>query len=302
MVQTYKYRIYPTKTQISKLENVFSMCRHLYNWSLTERDNNYQLWKQAKTIEKSVNPEVKKKVIFSSPMGQLLYGKDEEETAVNILTTIEGIFGIQFTTAWENVRRNINYNYQQDNLPALKKDRPWFKGVHSQVLQDVLWRIDDAFDGFFNEGKGYPKYKKKGQWTSITYPQHSTRPLDDKITVSKIGEIKIVYHRHIPKEAAIKTLTIEKDGGKWFACFSFEVIHTHIEPEQDLSKSIGIDVGLIVRLVGETRENSQSSPHPIEMGQERKEASKLKSFLKPRQLIYRVGDVMLVKQQNYSYP
>jgi putative transposase len=245
MVQTYKYRIYPTKSEESRLENHLSMCRHLYNWSLTERDNNYKLWKQAKTIEKSLNSDVKKKVIFSSFLGQILYRKENEEAVVNILTTIEGIFGIQFSSTVMNVQRNINYNYQQDNLPALKKERPWFKGVHSQVLQDVLWRIDDAYDGFFNEVKGYPKYKKKGQWTSITYPQHKAHPVDNMITVSKIGEVKIVYHRHIPKEASIKTLTIEKDGGKWFACFSFEVIHTHIEPEQDLSKSIGIDAGLI---------------------------------------------------------
>ena len=111
--------------------------------------------------------------------------------------------------------------------------------------RQVLNRLDNAYEGFFNEGKGHPKYKKKGQWTSITYPQYSSPPLEDKIRVSKIGEIKIVYHRHIPKEGSIKTLTIERDGGKWFACFSFEVNHTHVEPEQDLSKSIGIDAGLI---------------------------------------------------------
>jgi putative transposase len=245
MVQTYKYRIYPMKSQESKLENHFSMCRHLYNWSLTERNNHYQLWKQAKIIEKSLNPDVKKKVMFSSCLGQVFYRKDKEVTAVNIVTIIEGIFGIQFSCIFENVQRNIYYNYQQDNLPDLKKERPWFKDVYSQVLQNALKRLDDAYYGFYNEGKGYPKYKKRGQWDSITYPQHKTFPIDNMVTVSKIGEIKIVYHRHIPKEASIKTLTIEKDGGKWFACFSFEVIHTQVEPKQDLAKSIGIDVGLI---------------------------------------------------------
>jgi putative transposase len=245
MVQTYKYRIYPGKSQESKLENHFSMCRHLYNWSLTERNNHYQLWKQAKTIEKILNPDVKKKVIFSSCLGQLLYTKENEPVVVNTLTAIEGIFGIQFTSTVTNVQRNIYYNYQQDNLPDLKKERPWFKDVYSQVLQNSLKRLDDAYDGFYNEGKGYPKYKKRGQWDSITYPQYKTFPVDNMVTVPKIGKIKIVYHRHIPKEARIKTLTIEKDGGKWFACFSFEVIHTHVEPKQDLSKSIGIDMGLI---------------------------------------------------------
>jgi hypothetical protein len=32
-----KYRIYPQKSQISNLENQFSMCRYLYNGSLSVR-------------------------------------------------------------------------------------------------------------------------------------------------------------------------------------------------------------------------------------------------------------------------
>ncbi len=244
MKSTYKYRIYPTKSQESKLENTFSMCRHLYNRSLTERITSHQVWKYAKDIEKVINPD-KRKFIFSSPMGQFFYSKEKELTGLNLLTTLEGVFGIHFTCIWCNVPVKVDYYSQADNLPNLKKDRPWYKGVHSQVLQNTLKRLDDAYDGFFNEGKGYPKYKKRGEYSSITYPQYKVHPEGNKITVSKIGEIKIVYHRAIPKEATLKTLTIEKDGGKWFACFSFEIKHTHIEPEQDLSKSIGIDVGLI---------------------------------------------------------
>jgi len=178
-------------------------------------------------------------------MGQIFYSDEKEVTGLKLLTAIEGIFGIQFTSIFGHFPKNVNYYSQADKLPGLKKERPWYKGVHSQVLQNTLKRLDDAYDGFFNEGKGYPKYKKRGEYSSITYPQYSIIPEENKITVSKIGEIKIIYHREIPKEATIKTLTIEKDGGKWFACFSFEIKHTHIEAKQDLSKSIGIDVGLI---------------------------------------------------------
>jgi hypothetical protein len=61
--------------------------------------------------------------------------------------------------------------------------------------------------------------------------------------------------------------------------------------------TLGIDTGTKVRLVGETREITQSSPHPIKKGQKRKEANKLKSFLKSRQLIYRIGDVPIRKKK-----
>ena len=52
-----------------------------------------------------------------------------------------------------------------------------------------------------------------------------------------------MHHRQIPKEAEIKTLTIIREGCKWFACFSVE-LPLDIEPEQDLQNSIGIDLGL----------------------------------------------------------
>ena len=191
-MKTFKYRIYPTNSQIGKLENSFSMCRHLYNWSLDERQK-----------------------------------------------------------AYEEEGKSISYNYQQNNLPSLKEERPWFKGVYSQVLQDVLKRVDRSYQNFFRRVKekkekaGFPKFKKKGQWSSITYPQFNKFPEDNKITIPKIGDVKIKYHRAIPITGIIKTLTIKKDGGKWFACFSVEVNAKKPELKQDLSKSIGIDLGLI---------------------------------------------------------
>jgi putative transposase len=191
-VMAYKYRIYPTKSQVSRLENQFSMCRHLYNWNLEERINAY---------------------------------KEHGET--------------------------ISYNQQQNALPGLKKERPWFKSVHSQVLQDVLRRLDRAYDAFFRRVKqgtqapGFPRVKYFGEWNSITYPQYKERPAVDHIKVSKIGDIKIRYHRDIPNNTKIKTLTISKETGKWFACFSFEGIISNEPKLENYSRPLGIDMGLI---------------------------------------------------------
>lgn len=188
--KTYKYRIYPARSQISNMENQFSMLRHLYNWNLADRIEHYK-----------------------------------------------------------NTGETIAYNTQQNNLPHLKIERPWYKGIYSQVLQDCLKRLDKAYQNFFRRVKkggekpGFPKFKKRGQWNSLTYPQYSKRP-DNKISIPKVGDIKISYHREIPKDAKIKTLTITKEGCKWFACFSVDQ-SIDIELKQDLTPSIGIDLGLI---------------------------------------------------------
>ncbi len=150
--------------------------------------------------------------------------------------------------AYENEQISITYNEQQNKLPELKKERPHFKGVYSQVLQDVLKRLDSAYQGFFRRVKkgdtaGFPKFKKKGDWDSITYPLYRYS-VSSQIYVPKVGTVKIIYHREIPKEAKIKTLTITKESDKWFACFSVE-LSINIEHKQGLANSIGIDLGLI---------------------------------------------------------
>jgi putative transposase len=187
--KAFKYRIYPTKAQVTNMENQFSMCRHLYNQALGERKSTY-----------------------------------------------------------EQTGETITYNMQQNKLPQLKIDRPWYKGVHSQVLQDVLKRLDNGYKAFFRrvkeglESPGFPRFKQRGQWTSITYPQYSSFP-SDRIVVSKVGTIKTVCHRKIPDTAQVKTLTISKEGCKWFACFSVELPLDN-EPKRDLQNPIGIDLGL----------------------------------------------------------
>ena len=75
---------------------------------------------------------------------------------------------------------------------------------YNQVLQDVLKRVDKGYQAFFRRVKsgetpGFPKFKKKGQWDSITYPQDSNRPLDSNLTVPKVGVL------NLPNGAAAKS-------------------------------------------------------------------------------------------------
>ena len=63
------------------------------------------------------------------------------------------------------------------------------------------------------------------------------------MTIPKIGDVKIRYHRKIPKNAKIKTLTLIKEGGKWFCSFSLE-IEDQEELKHNTKSAIGIDLGL----------------------------------------------------------
>lgn len=144
---------------------------------------------------------------------------------------------------------SLNYYSQADELKEIKEYFPEYKQVHSQVLQDVLKRVDKAFQNFFHRLKsgkkpGYPRYKGYGWYDSFTYPQSGFSLSDNskgnqRLKLSKIGNIKVKLHRKI--QGTVKTCTIKRELNNWYVCFSCEG-----EPEilPKTGKSIGIDVGL----------------------------------------------------------
>jgi putative transposase len=131
----------------------------------------------------------------------------------------------------------INYYDQANDLSQSKTSDQ--KEVFSQVLQDVLRRLEKAFKSFYR-GFGYPRFQGMGRYNSFSYPQSGFKIDGDKLNLSKIGLIKIILHRAI--EGTIKTCTIMKDIDQWYVCFSCE-LETPI-PKVELKTQIGIDVGL----------------------------------------------------------
>lgn len=147
--------------------------------------------------------------------------------------------------AWKLERKNISFYDQSRQLPQVKETRKDVSEVYSQVLQNVLKRVDLAFQAFFSRVKrkekaGFPRFQNKFRYNSFTFKQSGFSLSDGKLSLSKIGKIKIKLHREIIGK--VKTLTISRDScGKWFACFSVETAAEILEP---INKSVGIDVGL----------------------------------------------------------
>lgn len=141
---------------------------------------------------------------------------------------------------------SISYYDQANQLSEIKDIDTDYREIGSHVLQDTLRRLDKAFAGFFRRVKqgqtpGYPRYKGRGRYDSITFPDSQGWKLEgDVLTLSKIGSVRITLHR--PIEGKIKTVTIKRDGAHWYVAFSCEI-------EQDdqpvaVRSEVGIDVGL----------------------------------------------------------
>lgn len=135
--------------------------------------------------------------------------------------------------------------YQQINLlPELKKERPSLELVHSQVLQETVARLDKAFQNFFRRCKlgekpGFPRFRGFDRYNSFCYSQSGFSLIERELKLSKIGKLRINLHRVV--EGKIKTCTIRKECGKWYASFSCE-LEAKLLPSNE--KSIGIDLGI----------------------------------------------------------
>ena len=144
-----------------------------------------------------------------------------------------------------------NKSNQEKSLVQLKKDRPWYKNVHSQVLQEVPKRVEKAFDrwlkGDCNGNKsGKPRFKGKGQYKTFIYKQFKQHHfLGNKIKLSKIGDVKVIVHRPIPDGFKIKTVSVTKKADGYYVTLSLEdKTVPDIIPATKVSNPVGIDMGL----------------------------------------------------------
>ncbi len=127
--------------------------------------------------------------------------------------------------AYRMARKSINFAKQSAALIECKEVRPDLAGVYSQTLQDVLHRVDKAFKAFYTRAKrgdkaGYPRFKAYDRYDSFTYPQLGWSLKNSTLTLSKIGALKVKLHR--PVCGKVKTVSIKREGVKWFVCFCVE--------------------------------------------------------------------------------
>ena len=119
--------------------------------------------------------------------------------------------------------------------------------INFKVAQDVLQRVDRAFDAFFRriklgEKPGYPRFRSRQRYDSITYMNYGKKPNVDKkgkLILKGIGHVKVRWHRQIV--GTTKTCTIKREAGRWYVSFSVEYAPV---PVPSSGVVVGLDVGL----------------------------------------------------------
>ncbi|QFS44438.1 RNA-guided endonuclease InsQ/TnpB family protein [Nostoc sphaeroides] len=219
MKTSYQYKIKPSLEQAEKIDKTLEMLRCQYNYLLAQRFDWY---------------EQNRCSIDRCPLICYL----------------------------PELKEQPNYYNQKASLVQLKIDRPWYKEIHSQVLQEVPKKVELAFDRWLKgdvNGKksGRPRFKGKGQYKTFTYTQFKQQTLEDsltlryhfvnnRITLSKIGDVKVIVHRLIPGGFDIKTVSVTKKADGYYVTLSLDdkTVPT-VKPDLNPDNIVGVDVGLI---------------------------------------------------------
>ena len=192
-----------------------------------------------------------------------LYPNPRQETGLaRTLETCRRIYNDALTQRrWYYAERGkgLSLYDQQRELKEARDDDPELQYVPSHVCQDVLRRLDKAFISFFRrlsrgQKPGYPRYKGRDRYDSFTYPDpdqgsgyrlfvNPEKPKRSKLRLSGIGAVKIRYHRGIPEHARIKTCTVRRRCGRWYACLSLGL--PDVPQKEVFDRPVGLDLGII---------------------------------------------------------
>jgi putative transposase len=244
MKLTYKYRLKPTKPQIATFQAWLELARRQYNYRLGQRFDWYEGTRsRVDACPLVVSIQSVEEIYKDIPLARTLSkGKRKGETVSNIVE--------QGYVDW--------FSVQRADLKQTKTLFPEYKELDSQVLQDVIDRVEYAFSRFTKPDasgnrSGKPKFKGKHYYKSFTYTQlhNCDLTIDERgkncINLKKIGLVPIVLHRPIPDGFEVKTGTVKHLPDGWEINLVLEdkavpVTVAEIQPTEE--NSLGIDMGV----------------------------------------------------------
>ena len=127
----------------------------------------------------------------------------------------------------------------------LKKEYEWLNEVDKFALTNAIYNMDAAFQKFFKEHAGYPKFKSKhdnhkSYTTNFTNGNIGVDFRDGKIKLPKLKQVKAKLHRKF--EGHIKSAIVSQvPSGKYYVSILVETEHEELA---HTDKHTGLDLGI----------------------------------------------------------
>ena len=142
----------------------------------------------------------------------------------------------------------------QSHIARLRRNNPEWQKLGSQAVQQIVERLDNAYQRFFKWVKtrqpprySPPRFKKVSKYSSFTLKQAGWKLLEGNQI--KIGDVVYRFVKSREMEGQIKTVTVKRNSlGKMYVCFS--LVQEQPQPKRATTGKIGgFDFGLKTFLV-----------------------------------------------------
>lgn len=145
---------------------------------------------------------------------------------------------------YEESKQIFAYVQCANDMKNLKTKLEWLKEADSTALQSSLRDLDSAYQKFFKEHTGYPKFKSK-KTHRYSYKSKCTNGniqyCGKHIKLPKLGMVK-TKNKLIPKGRILNATVSQEPSGKYFV--SLCCTDVDIKPLKKTGNSIGIDLGI----------------------------------------------------------
>jgi putative transposase len=156
--------------------------------------------------------------------------------------------------AWGMRKASVSYYTQAAQLPEIREGDPngqgrWSAGSQQQTLR----RLDRAFAAFFRRVKagqkpGYPRFKGHGWFDTVDWPAQKNgarwdsvpHPVVTRVYLLGVGHIRA--HRHRPVRGLVKTISVKREGPRWFVILSCDEVPA--QPLPVTGVAVGLDMGV----------------------------------------------------------
>lgn len=141
-------------------------------------------------------------------------------------------------------KETLTYVQCANDMKKLKTELEWLKEVDSTALQSSLRDLDSAYQKFFKEHSGYPKFKSKKthRYSYKSKCVNNNIQYNNKyIKLPKLGMVK-TRNKLIPQGRILNATILQEPSGKYFV--SLCCTDVDINPLEKTGSSVGIDLGI----------------------------------------------------------
>lgn len=206
---------------------------------------------------------------------RLYPNKTQEETLNRVLGCYRFVYN-QMLTRKQNAYKTDKTNLSETDLSkwfhgTLLKDEQyvWLKEQNTKVMNQAIRQMDGAYQKFFKQHNGFPKFKTKKDKQSALFPYEAISKKNTFETrhISLITSLKNIkfrcsdlYFRRLQKyNKDIRSATLSNTkSGNFFLSILVKMDDTELKRFEHTNKQVGIDLGVkdfVITSDGEVFEN-----------------------------------------------